>query len=62
MFIFPMSTHRNDIISVEELMESVGKLTKVSDEVKLRHIIEELDEDHDGKVDIGEVLKVSQAC
>ncbi len=40
-------------------MESISKITKVTDEVKLRNIIKEMDANEDGKIDMGEVIKVS---
>ena len=54
---FPLQ-HRKDIVSIEELMNSISKLTKITDEAKLKNILHEMDVNEDGHIDIGEVIKV----
>ncbi len=49
---------RRHLISINELVLSMKRIQKISDETKLQRIVECLDEDHDGAVDIEDALKV----
>lgn len=50
---------RDNLISINDIVMSLKKLEKVSDETRAQMIVEVLDEDKDGKVDISLALKVS---
>ena len=39
-------------------MNSLTKLTKITDEAKLKNILHEMDVNEDGHIDIGEAIKV----
>lgn len=50
---------RDNLISINDIVMSLKKLEKVPDETRAQMIVEVLDEDKDGKVDISLALKVS---
>lgn len=55
------NNERSNLIGINELLEAVKKLQKVGDDTKLQRIIDVLDHmdvDHDGLVDIEHVVKV----
>ncbi|XP_076460775.1 mitochondrial proton/calcium exchanger protein-like isoform X2 [Babylonia areolata] len=52
---------RDKIVGIEEMMAAMKDLQKVPNETKLQHILEVLDEDHDGNIDINLALKVLEA-
>eukprot|EP00057_Strongylocentrotus_purpuratus_P022925 XP_011677399.1 PREDICTED: LETM1 and EF-hand domain-containing protein 1, mitochondrial-like [Strongylocentrotus purpuratus] len=49
---------KKNLISVNELIDAMRKFGKVSDEDKLQRIADVLDEDHDGAIQVQEVLRV----
>ncbi|GIY57500.1 hypothetical protein CEXT_156361 [Caerostris extrusa] len=52
---------RNDIIGINELVLAIRRIQKVSDDTRLQRIadvLEKMDVDHDGAVEIDHVLKV----
>lgn len=52
---------RDDIISINELVLAIRRIQKVSDDTKLQRIVdvlEKMDIDHDGAVEVDHVLKV----
>ncbi|XP_071792887.1 mitochondrial proton/calcium exchanger protein-like isoform X1 [Asterias amurensis] len=49
---------KKSILRVEELVEAIQKLGKVSDEDKLHRIVQVLDEDQDGVINIHDAIKV----
>ncbi|XP_041477117.1 mitochondrial proton/calcium exchanger protein-like isoform X1 [Lytechinus variegatus] len=49
---------KKNLIRVDELIDAMRKFGKVSDEDKLQRIAEVLDEDHDGAIQVQEVLRV----
>lgn len=52
---------RDDVISISELMGAISRIQKVGDETKLQKIMEVLDNmdvDHDGSVEVEHVVKV----
>ena len=54
---------RKSILRVEELVSAMRKFGKVSDELKLKRIVEVLDEDKDGVINIEDAIKVlSDSC
>lgn len=60
--IIIMNDFRDDIISVNELVLAIRRIQKVSDDTRLQRIaeiLEKMDVDHDGAVEVDHVLKVS---
>ncbi|XP_071505477.1 mitochondrial proton/calcium exchanger protein-like [Diadema antillarum] len=53
-----ISKKKKNMIRVEELLDAMRKFGKVSDEEKLERIADVLDEDHDGAIQLQDVLKV----
>ncbi|XP_022097752.1 mitochondrial proton/calcium exchanger protein-like isoform X2 [Acanthaster planci] len=49
---------KKSILRVEELVNAMQKFGKVSDEMKLKRIVEVLDEDKDGVINIQDAMKV----
>lgn len=52
-----ISKQKDNLISINDIVMSLKKLEKVSDETRAQMIVEVLDEDKDGKVDISLALK-----
>lgn len=53
---------RQNLISINELLLACKKLQKVTDEVKVQRILDvlnALDEDHDGTIDINLAMEVN---
>ena len=53
------SLNRADVIGLNELLESMRRLQKLPDETRLQRIVEVLDTDQDGQIDINDALRVS---
>ena len=49
---------REDLVSINELLLAIRRLQKVSHDTKLQRIMEVLDQDKDGCIDINNALKV----
>ena len=49
---------RINLVSINEMVLAMRRLQKLPDETKLQHIMDVLDEDHDGNIDIDDALKV----
>ncbi len=57
-----MSQVKGDVVDINELLEAMRKIQKASDDSKLSRIIEVLDTmdiDHDGQIEVDHVFKVS---
>ncbi len=50
---------RSDVISTAKLEEALAALKGLSGEAKTRSIVEVLDEDHDGNINLDEIAEVS---
>lgn len=50
---------RKNLITINELMLGLKRLQKLDDETKFQKIIEVLDEDGDGAIDLEHAMKVS---
>ena len=50
--------HRDNIININEMVLALKRLQKVPNETRLQQILEVLDEDQDGRIDVSHVLKV----
>lgn len=57
-FLQKMAEETRNLISINELLLALKRLQKVPNETRLQRIAEVLDEDKDGNIDIGHVLKV----
>lgn len=53
-----ISARRDNIVSINEMLLAMKRLQKVPNETKLQRIVEVLDEDKDGKININLALKV----
>ena len=51
-------TDRDNIVSINEMLLAMKRLQKVPNETKLQRIVEVLDEDCDGNININLALKV----
>jgi Ca2+-binding EF-hand superfamily protein len=50
---------RDNIVSINEMLLALRRLQKVPNETKLQRIIEVLDDDQDGNINVNLALKVS---
>ncbi|XP_033757274.1 mitochondrial proton/calcium exchanger protein-like isoform X2 [Pecten maximus] len=57
-FLQKMAEETRNLISINELLLALKRLQKVPNETRLQRIAEVLDEDKDGNIDVGHVLKV----
>ncbi|XP_060085567.1 mitochondrial proton/calcium exchanger protein-like [Ylistrum balloti] len=57
-FLQKMAEETRNLISINDLLLALKRLQKVPNETRLQRIAEVLDEDKDGNIDIGHVLKV----
>ena len=51
-------TPRGDLIGINELLDAVQKFQNVSEDSQLKYVLEVLDQDKDGAIDINDALKV----
>ena len=54
LLIFP----RENLVSINDVLLSLKRLQKVPDDMRLQRILEVLDEDRDGFIDIKNILEV----
>ncbi|OWF38429.1 LETM1 and EF-hand domain-containing protein 1, mitochondrial-like [Mizuhopecten yessoensis] len=57
-FLEKMAEKTRNVISINDLLLALKRLQKVPNETRLQRIAEVLDEDKDGNIDVGHVLKV----
>ncbi len=50
---------RRNLIGINELMLAMKRLQKLPDDTRLQKIVQVLDEDMDGNIDIDDALKVT---
>ena len=50
--------HRENLVSINDVLLSLKRLQKVPDDMRLQRILEVLDEDRDGFIDIKNILEV----
>lgn len=60
-FKYFFSQNSDGIVTTEELFEAVRKLRNAPDETKTQRLIEVLDEDKDGELDLEELRNVSMS-
>jgi len=51
-------TSRRNMISINEVLLSLKRLQKTPDDVRMQKVLQVLDTDDDGLIDINDVLKV----
>lgn len=54
-------TTRSELVGITELLEAVQKFQNVSEDSQLKYVLEVLDQDKDGAIDINDALKVTTA-
>lgn len=56
-----ISTKKKNLISANDILMSLKRLQKVPDDVRMQKVLEVLDTDKDGLIDINHVLKVTES-
>ncbi|KAL5021304.1 hypothetical protein ScPMuIL_000459 [Solemya velum] len=57
-FLQELSEKKGTVISINEMVLALKRLQKIPNDSRLQRIVEVLDEDHDGNIEVSHVLKV----